>query len=299
MDKVFWQHIMEHEYVLPAGFSRTTLTTELLSYLGGSDTELREGPAYLILGQWIDQPATYSHAERWDMATRMLHNLTIGLGEQQTDTIFLRSFSTLILVELVYHDLSQPTFSDSEVRHIFKDVLAYFAAEQDLRGYVPEKGWAHALAHTADCFWVLARHPAIAAAELEQMLEAIAEKLTAPVAHAYLADEDERLVRAVMAALQRDLLPLSFLEGWLECFSHPRGRIGWDETFEQGRLMEVAHNPRETGARHNSKHFLRSLFFQLRSPGFAGMPQIGQRPAVAEALLPAVEHALAQIRAWN
>jgi hypothetical protein len=290
---------MEHEYVLPAGFSRATLTTELLGYLAGSDTELREGPAYLILSQWIDQPATYSHAERWDMATHLLHNLTIGLGEQQTDTIFLRSFSTLILVELIYHDLSEPIFSDQEVRRFFEEVLAYFAAEQDLRGYVPEKGWAHAIAHSADCFWLLARHRAIAAAELERMLEAIAEKLTAPVAHVYLADEDERLVRAVMAALQRDLLSLSFLEGWLERFSHPKGRIGWDETFEQGRLMEVAHSPRETCARHNSKHFLRSLFFQLRSPGFAGMPQMGQRPAVAEALLPAVEHALAQIRAWN
>jgi uncharacterized protein DUF2785 len=220
VDKTFWQQVMENESAIPAGYPTAALTAELLAALGSTDPELREGPAYTILAHWIDR-GVYAHAELWKMACHLLDNLAIGLGEQETDTVFLRSFSVLILSELVYYDLSHPTLSDAEVSHLFEEVLRYLLAEQDLRGYVPEKGWAHAIAHAADCLWTLARHREITASELERLMEAVAEKLTAPVAHVYLYDEDERLVRAVMAVLQRDLIPLSLLTSWLEQFVHP------------------------------------------------------------------------------
>ena len=84
-----------------------------------------------------------SDGELWEMATQLLHNLTIGLGEQQSETIFWRSFSLLILTEIIYHDLTHPTLSATEVRQVLEQALAYFEAEQDLRGYDIEKGWLH------------------------------------------------------------------------------------------------------------------------------------------------------------
>jgi hypothetical protein len=297
MDKTFWQSIMDNDYAVPVGYSVAALTAELISYLGSPDPELREGPAYAILDTWIHRDS-YSHEDLWEMVTQLLHNLTIGLGEQPSDTIFWRSFSLLILTEIIYHELTHPTFSTSEVQQVLKQVLAYFKAEQDLRGYDPEKGWMHAIAHAADLLYVLTQHRDIAASYLSRIMDALAEKVTAPVAHVYLYDEDERLARTVMGVLQRDLLTLPFLAMWLEHLTHPRGRTTWNESFESGKLMDMVRSEAETCARHNTKYFLYSLYFQLRTPGFAHLTFIEQQPAVVEALLPLVENALSQIWAW-
>ncbi|MBA2676863.1 MAG: hypothetical protein H0U76_00460 [Ktedonobacteraceae bacterium] len=63
-------------------------------------------------------------------------------------------------------------------------------------------------------------------------------------------------------------------------------------------MMSVVRNEAETCAHHNTKYFLYGLYFQLRSPDFAHLTFVEQQPVVAGALLPIVEHALSQIRAW-
>jgi hypothetical protein len=197
MDKAFWQSITDNEYAIPPDSSVQALTSELLSYLGSVDPELREGPAYIILDAWIHRDY-YSHTELWKMATQLLQHLTIGLGKQQSDTIFWRSFSLLILTEIVSHDLTHSTLSETEVRQVLEHALTYFEAEKDLRGYDTEKGWMHTIAHAADLFWILAQHRDVATSDLSRIMDALAEKITTPVAHVYLYDEDERLARTVM-----------------------------------------------------------------------------------------------------
>jgi hypothetical protein len=300
MDKMFWQSIKDNDYAVPPHSSVETLTSELLSYLGSPDPEFREGFAYTILDAWLHL-GYYSHTELWEMATQLLHNLTIGLSEQQSDTVFLRSFSLLILAEIVYYDLHHPTLEAAEVQQLLKQTLAYFEAEQDLRGYDTEKGWIHSIAHAADFLWVLAQHRFVSTTDLSQIMDALANKITAPVAHVYLYDEEERLVRTVMGILQRNLLTLPFLTAWLEHLTHPRGRVAWNESFEGpegGKLMEVVRGAAETCARHNVRYFLYALYFQLRSPGFAQLTFVEQKPAIADELLPLVENALSQIRVW-
>ncbi|HEV2660033.1 MAG TPA: hypothetical protein VGU68_05495, partial [Ktedonobacteraceae bacterium] len=90
MDKASWQYIITSNYALPSQSSLAQLTEQLLSYLGATDAELRESIAYPILEQWIDR-AYYTHENLWNIATHLLQNLTVGLGEEGTDTIFLRS----------------------------------------------------------------------------------------------------------------------------------------------------------------------------------------------------------------
>jgi hypothetical protein len=292
VDNAFWQSIKENSFAVPTGFSVEALTPELLSYLGSPDPELRDGFAYRILSEWIDG-GVYAHAGLWAMATQMFHNLAIGLGGQQNDTVLMRSYSVLILMEMMYHDVkTSPTFSEAEARTVLDRVLRYFLAENDLRGYVPEKEWIHAIAHSSDCFFLLAQHPVMTASDLERIMDALATKITAPVPHIYLYDEDERLARAVMGVLQRNLLTLPFLAHWLERVTRPAERVAWSDG------QECAQSKPETCARHNSKHFLRSVYFQLRAPGFADLTHVEQRPAITDELLPMVEHALAQIHTW-
>lgn len=293
MDKAFWQSIKDGEYRIPAGHSVAALTPELLGYLGSTDPDLREDAAYQILMEWIDR-GSYSHTEMWEMATRMLRNLTVGLGEQGDDTVFLRAYSSLILTELVYFDLTHPHFAEAEIQVLLDHALTYLPAEKDLRGYVPEKAWAHAVAHMADCLIVLSRHRFVAVSDLMRIMNTIGERITAPVAHVFIYDEEIRLVRPVMAALERDLLTLPFLSAWLDRLVHPGEHGSWGESTDP----HSGQNKEETCARHNTRSFLYGLYFQLRAPGFAGLTHVKQRPAVADELLPLVEQALAQIWAW-
>ncbi len=90
----------------------------------------------------------------------------------------------------------------------------------------------HAIAHAADLLWVLVQHSSVTTSDLLLIIDALAKKITAPIAHVYLYDEEERLVRTVMGVLQRDLLTLTDLSAWLELLIHPSGRTSWNENFE-------------------------------------------------------------------
>jgi hypothetical protein len=297
MDKAFWQSIVNNDYALPVDQSLSMLTTELLTNLGSTDYVLRDEFAYPILDTWIDR-GYYSSADLWNMAMQLSHNLMRGAGEQGSDLVLLRSFSLLTLTSIVYEDITRHWLEKNAVKQLLDQVLIYLAAEKDLRGYDTEKGWLHAIAHVADYCFAFASHPFTEGSDLERIMNALADKISEPVAHVYVYDEDERLTRAVMAVLQRDILPLSFFIGWLQRLTHPQGRTALDADFESGKMMNIVRNEAETYARHNVKHFLRSLYFQQLSPGFAHLTFVDAAPSLAHELLPHVEGALKEIRTW-
>jgi hypothetical protein len=136
LEKTLWQGIIDADYAVPSEHTLADLTPELFSLLGSTDSHLRDGIAYPILERWISRDL-YSADELRVMARTLGENLKRGLGEQGTDTVFLRTFSALVLAELVYHHNTHPFFEEADVRQILEHALAYFPAEQDLRGYVP------------------------------------------------------------------------------------------------------------------------------------------------------------------
>lgn len=280
MDKAFWRAIIAADYALPAGHSVDTLTAKLVEYLGSPDPELRDRIAYFVLGTWIEA-GHYSPSDLMAMMEQMLANLRHGLGEDGTESVFLRSFSALVLAEIIAEDNRRPFLDDSQVRRVLAESLAYVAAEADLRGYVPDQGWAHACAHAADLLQVLAESPRMGIPELLLILDSVGRRVTFPVDYLFVHDEDERLVRAAVAVMRRNLLTLDDLTNWLVQVATPTGNPLWIESF-----LDV----RDLGARHNSKLFLRSLYFEL---AFAE-----NRPAVAEDLLPRVVASQQAIRAW-
>lgn len=254
MDTAFWQAIEEQNFAIPAGYSTESLTDYLLNALGNTNPEVREGPTYDVLENWIHR-GVYSPERLRTMANQMLTNLTVGLGEMGTDTVFLRTFSMLILTEILKEDNEHPFLTEAQVRHYMKHGLDYLKAERDIRGYVAGKGWAHTVAHTADFLVALARNRYLSATDLERLLQAGAEKLSETSTIIYLYEEDERLAYAVLTALRRNLLQLPFLTKWIEQLARPEGRA-WD--------IETFYTSEQTIRYHNLKTFLRSLYFQLR-----------------------------------
>ena len=253
MDKTFWQAIVDADYAAPDGHTPQDLIPELLSLLGSTDPLLRDTYGYPILDAWVHR-GWYSSADMRGLMARLAENLMSGIGENGADSVFLRSFSVLMLAELVHEDNLRPWLEEAEVRQLLELALVYLEAERDVRGWVQDKGWAHSPAHTADLLFVLARNRFLAADDLQRVLLSVRSKVLDPAALPFVCDEDERLAQPVVAVMRRQLLDAEFLNGWLEGLTHPPDQRAWDDAFLAGER----HIPR-----HNAKTFLRSLYGQL------------------------------------
>jgi hypothetical protein len=252
VDRSFLRFLVENQ-ALPQGEWVRELTPELLSWLGSSDAELRDRFAYPILTAWIER-GQYGPDELRGIAGQMLNDLGQGLGEAGTDSVFLRSFSALILMEVVARDNAEPFLDQADVHELLAGSLDYLRRERDLRGWVEGPGWAHAVAHTADLLMMLSRSRHLGAAELAALLDGVADRLLTPTDTVFLYQEDERLAYAVLNVLRRRLLDHGSVSRWLGRFARPPGYESWQPVYAEAGLSV---------ARVNVTSFLRSLYFQL------------------------------------
>lgn len=175
---------------------------------------------------------------------RCANNLS-GIGEQDTDTVFTRSFAVLITAALVGVDSKRRILPEQLVRQAANSVINYARREWDHRGYVDHKGWAHSLAHTADALDSCAQHPTITMKERITILETIAEMVMLPEPLTYL--EDDRLAFPVYRIIHAKQVSQEFLQSWMSRFEID------DIHSNQAALRHV-----------NAQHFLRSLYFLLQ-----------------------------------
>jgi len=253
VDRTFWRVIANDENALPQGEWVAELAPELLSWLGSPDAELRDEFAYRILAAWIERDQ-FEPEQLRDMVGQMLDNLHFGLGERDTDSVFLRSYSTLVLMEIVAYDNAHPFLQQFEIARMLDQVLEYLRKERDLRAWVDGPGWAHAVAHTADLLMMLARSLRLGGPELERLLDGIAERLLEPSGVVLVQHEDERLAYAALNVLRRGLVGRAAMERWLGRFIRPAGQESWRavHTSESASAM-----------RANVTSFVRSRYFQL------------------------------------
>jgi len=253
MDKEFWVSVSKNDYAIPAGHTLNELKEILFGYLGSTDPDLRDDIAYIVYANWLKREM-FSRDEVRTHVDELLANLDKGIGETESDSVFLRTFSVLLLAEIVHNDNKKLLLEKDQIQSILSKGLWYLEAEKDPRGHIPVKGWAHALAHTADLMLVLGKNRNTEKDDLESILRGIAKKLIHSTNWVYIHGEDDRLANAVMMILQRNLISTDFLGSWLKSFTEPEK--SWDGAYtDEGRAK----------AFHNSRNFLRSLFVNIHA----------------------------------
>lgn len=240
------QVIAANEYRVPDGVDYWQVSQGMLAHIGTIDPELRDDLIYTTFAKWARAGLYTPDQYRTILNTALDQNhVFLGLGERDTDSVFTRSFAILLAVLPIYHHRLTPIFMQHEIRTTLDTVLGYFAHEVDLRGYVEVKGWAHAVAHTADLLDEFAQCEEIDRDGLLNILNALKAKLLAADV-VFVAEEDERLAYATLSLFGRGVLLERDLEPWIKSFA-PIDRVG------------------EWRTRHiNVKHFLRSLYFQAK-----------------------------------
>ena len=245
--------IVENEYKLSEGTDPLPRVLEMMPHIGSPDSELRDDMIYMTLAQWIAVQDLLDGEQLRTILPILLdeEHLFFKIGEKDTDSVFMRSFSMLNLGLLIEAHNKNAYLNKNDVQSIKVAILRYLSEENDFRGYVLEddKGWAHAIAHTADCLYELILTPEMEAGDLIEILGAIRSKLGASTI-VFIHEEDERLVYPAIAALQRKVLREVDVREWLQGFVPLAQK---KEPFPDCYYQAI-----------NIKYFLRSLYFRGR-----------------------------------
>jgi hypothetical protein len=180
--------------------------------LGSTDPVARDEFAYPILATWISE-GVYDDLLA-GLGDGMTAGLTQGLGESDTDSVFRRSFSALVLAECIERDNAESLLPPARLLDWCDRIAGWLVRERDVRGFVPGQGWAHAIAHGADALSCLADSAHFGVTELTVLLDVIADRITSESAP-LTCGEPDRLALATMSVLRRELVPLSIIEPWL------------------------------------------------------------------------------------
>ena len=119
MDKDFWVAVSRNDFSIPEGHTLENLTGILFSYLGSTDPVLRDDTAYAVYAHWLKQERYSSDVLR-SHVDQLLSNLEKGIGESDSDTVFLRAFSVLLLAEIVHNDNKKPLLDAAQVKAILE-----------------------------------------------------------------------------------------------------------------------------------------------------------------------------------
>jgi hypothetical protein len=179
-DAAYWDKVRARGSAVPTDRPLDDLTAELVEMLGSTDPHVRDDLAFTVLTRWITQ-GTYDD-RLTGLGDALCANLTMGLGEDGTDSVFRRSFSVLPINAILGRDRQINALHADTVLRWADAGLHWYASERDLRGYIPGKGWAHAAAHGADLVRALARSRHVDEGRLMLLLDTIADRVLAPTA---------------------------------------------------------------------------------------------------------------------
>ena len=244
----YWKQVLDRGLQVPTDRPLDDLTAELTAMLGSPDPALRDDLAYPALGTWIDR-GVYDDL-LVGLGDGMAAGLQVGLGEHGTDSVFRRSFSVLVLATVIERDTHELLLPADQVLRWGDRIVTWLLRERDLRGHVPGKGWAHALAHGADAVASLAGSRHFGVTELTVLLDVLADRIISADSE-LLAGEPDRVASAVMTVLRRNLVPTKVVQPWvarLAAHGNPYALRGESDPY------------RHT---NNVQQLLRALYLQL------------------------------------
>nr|WP_144928061.1 DUF2785 domain-containing protein [Paenibacillus bovis] len=233
------------------------LIERMLDNIGSTDPELRDTLIFNTLGKLIiEDYLTDNQMEHIIEVCRK--NLFLGIEEKESDFVFTRSFSSLVIALILEKDRQSPFLAKDNITKVIEESIEYLNLEKDIRGYVEGKGWAHSIAHGADLVATAVRHPSFNNDLFVDCLEAVKRCLFKETTTntPFVDDEEERLL-FVLEALMDKGLTISELENWI---------VDVSDTLEELKRKE-GYSLNFFWKKSNMITFLRGLYFRLMYRG--------------------------------
>ncbi len=238
------------------------LIQSMLVHIGSVDSELRDGLIYgcfytMIVEQDLLHPALLNDTLQY-CVTDLLDQ---GIGESESDSVFTRTFTMLLVALILAKDNESDFIEANKIEELTHKLIAYLLAEKDVRGYVPDNGWAHSVAHVSDVIDELVKSPKFNTASFLDILRPLWQMML-QTNYAFIHDEDERLLVPIFTMLEQGLQEqeiITLLSETTEILSAQKAQLDvWHY-----RIL-----------RFNWKSFLKSFYIQTaNSPQYVALHQ--------------------------
>jgi hypothetical protein len=230
--------------------NRLSIVKSMIQYIGSIDSELRE-LIYSSFYQLIIESNQLESELLEELLDICLDDLLFkGIGENGTDTVFIRVFTSLLLAIILYRDNQDNFLSQGTIFKVKEKLKQYINAEEDLRGYVSDKGWAHSMAHVADAVDELVKSPKLNQQYYLEILPSLWNKIFVS-SSVYLHDEDERVLTPIIQMLNNGL-DVQEIEKLLH--NLPIEMTAQKDQLEYEKYLFL---------RFNSKSFLKSFYIKV------------------------------------
>ena len=222
----------------------------LLAHVGDLDPTIRDDTVFTLFERGLDEDA-FTPAQRRTIAKHLLTNrgLFTAIDQPASDAVFQRTFTALLTAAVLDNDAQHAWLTTVDRNQFFNDALTYLVREHDQRGWVPDKGWAHGVAHGSDLLGYAWQHPQFPLDQTPMALATIATvfaRQTTP----FQFDEEPRLAMPLIQALRVGHLTTTQLNDWLTATDQ---RLWTNFSFDRGPAARL----------HNWLSFLHHLYFLL------------------------------------
>ena len=223
---------------------------KMIENIGSVDPVLRDELNYSAFWKLINNDQLSKQQIEY-ILTNLLNKelLMVDIENPVSDAVFTRSFTVLFFAAILHVDASIKIVDTELVRRTIDASLQYLMKEQDLRGFVENKGWAHAAAHGADLLESIAMHPFSTEEDALKILTNINQIFS--IASGFKDDEEERIARSFVTLSQHHLTE-SQLSAWL---------------IEQAQTLKKRKNDTNKLQSYYAllafKNFLKSVYFLL------------------------------------
>jgi hypothetical protein len=248
--------ITNNDFHVPEGISDFEAVEFVMHAFQSTDSELRDDFGYTILSKWLIESKLLNGEELMTLLKQAVSEemLFYKIGMQQSDHVFLRSFSALLVALILYRDNQQPFITKHDYLELLKQLTHYCALEKDYRSFVEGKGWAHAPAHISDALDECAQNRFIGETECITIWQSLLTMLQ-KAATIFDAEEDERMTTSVVSMITAKKITVPVLLQWLqEVVVQKPSQSVHASAFRKYLIQRV-----------NTKHFVQSIYFRLKS----------------------------------
>lgn len=181
-------------------------------------------------------------AVRRRLAEHLIGNLDTGAEDQLG---VLAPFSVLVLAEVARTDRLDPFYTSEERSALVEVGTRYLLSIKDYRGFEPEIGWRHGVAHAADLMLQLALNETLTSADAAKMLAAIRSQIAPDSAHSYTFGESQRLARPVIYLALAGHLSAEEWEKWFSALMADQNDPEWENAYASLAGLSELHNTRQ------------------------------------------------------
>ena len=208
--------------LIKQGLEQTKISNEtltlMLDNIGSLDPVLRDETIYIGFARNFMEGLFSLQQKQMIYEYIFDRNLLLtGLDEGISDDTFTRAFTSLVLVVVMESHYMNPWLDTDQESRIIETALYYMEHEQDNRGFVEDKGWAHAFAHGADLLGTITKSPLFTQDHTARFLT-IYKRALIDIDN-FLYKEEGRLARGSVELIASGKIDSPSLVNWIDTVS--------------------------------------------------------------------------------